>query len=122
MFNDPNLTAASLWVKDLIQGQLATAVAMLMIAVLGYQMLSGRLSRKTAFQVVLGCFILFGSSAIAGGLMNGLRDTEPQKIPEDAGNATWTPRPSPSIVRPTPAPFHNSGNPFDPYSGNPGQK
>jgi type IV secretion system protein VirB2 len=63
------LAAASQWGEQLLGGQVATIIAVLAVAVVGFQIMSGQLSLKAALRVAPGCFILFGSSAIAQGLI-----------------------------------------------------
>jgi type IV secretory pathway VirB2 component (pilin) len=71
--NDPGqsvFVAASGWVEGLLLGSFSNAVAVLAVALLGYGMLSGRTDLRRSGRVLLGCFILFGASLIARGLMD----------------------------------------------------
>jgi len=112
-----SFAAASQWIAELMLGRLATAVAIMAVGILGYQMMSGRLSARAALQVILGCFILFGSSAIARGLMDGLPRSQAKFSPTVADQAPPTLTPVPLAV-PSLAPTAKSGNPFDPYADN----
>ena len=112
-----SIALASQWIEDLVHGRLATAVAIAAVGSLGYQMMSGRFSARAALRVILGCFILFGSSTIARGLMDGLPHSQPEFSPTVAYQAPPMSTPVPVIV-PSFAPTSNSGNPFDPYPGN----
>jgi type IV secretory pathway VirB2 component (pilin) len=112
-----SLVAASQWVEELVQGRLTTAIAILAVATLGYQMISGRFSARAALRVLLGCFILFGSSTIARGLMDALQSGGPEVNPTVVYQIPPARAPSPAVV-PSLAPSTNSGNPFDPYAGN----
>lgn len=64
MTNSALLDSVS-WIRDLLTGTLAISIAVLAIAWLGFVTLQGRLMWRDGARIVLGCFILFGSSAIA---------------------------------------------------------
>jgi type IV secretion system protein VirB2 len=106
---DGSLVAASRWLTDLLAGQIATTVAVLAVAFVGVRMLTGRLSVKAALRVVVGCFVLFGSSVLVKGLILAARDAGTPMAPPSATSYQAPPRPTP-IAPPS------SGNPFDPYS------
>jgi type IV secretory pathway VirB2 component (pilin) len=106
---DGSLVAASRWLTDLLAGQIATTIAVLAVAFVGFRMLTGRFSVKAALRVVLGCFVLFGSSVLVQGLMLAARDAGTPMVPAAAAPYQTPPRP-------TPAAPPSSANPFDPYS------
>lgn len=112
-----SLATASQWVEQLLQGRTATAIAIMAVAILGYQTMLGRFSMKSAVRVVLGCFILFGSSAIARSLMDRVRDAGAPFATRDVYPPPPAIPPMP-IVKPTISPPPNSANPFDPYAAN----
>lgn len=60
--------AALQWVQGTLLGNVATAVAVIAVAMVGFMMLTGRLNWRFGATVVLGCFILFGSAAIVSGI------------------------------------------------------
>ncbi len=60
--------AALNWVQGTLLGNVATAVAVIAVAMVGFMMLTGRLNWRFGATVVLGCFILFGSAAIVSGI------------------------------------------------------
>ena len=62
------ILAALDWVKGTMLGNVATAVAVIAVAMVGFMMLTGRLNWKFGATVILGCFILFGSAAIVSGI------------------------------------------------------
>lgn len=65
----PNVFVAALqWLQGTLLGELATAVAVIAVAVVGLLLLSGRIDVRRSVQVIFGCFILFGASTIAAGL------------------------------------------------------
>jgi type IV secretory pathway VirB2 component (pilin) len=55
------LASAATWVTDLLFGPLATTIAVIAVAWVGFAMLSGRLDIKRGLSVVFGCFLLFGA-------------------------------------------------------------
>ena len=61
--------AASEWVQTTLLGSLATAVAVIAVATVGLLLLTGRVNLKRGLTVFVGCFILFGASSIANGLL-----------------------------------------------------
>ena len=64
---NPILGAAS-WVRDLLMGPLATTVAVIAVAVVGFMMLTGRMNWKHGAMVILGLFILFGAPHIVASI------------------------------------------------------
>lgn len=56
------------WLQATLLGQVATAVAVIAVAMVGFMMLTGRLNWRFGATVIIGCFILFGSAAIVGGI------------------------------------------------------
>ncbi len=63
------LLQAANWVRSLLLGTPAVAIATIAIAGIGFLMLQGRLPIRRALIAVLGCFIIFGSTSIARGLL-----------------------------------------------------
>ena len=64
------IVAAINWVQGTLLGNIATAVAVIAVAVVGFMMLTGRMNWKHGITVVLGCFIIFGAAAIVGGIQS----------------------------------------------------
>lgn len=56
------------WLQATLLGQVATAVAVIAVAMVGFMMLTGRLNWRFGATVIIGCFILFGAGAIVGGI------------------------------------------------------
>lgn len=80
------LTAAVDWVQAALLGTMATTLAILAVAAVGFMMLGGRISVRPALTVVLGCFVLFGAAQIVAGIRAslGARDTSAlSSVPED---------------------------------------
>lgn len=62
------LLGAVNWVQGTLLGAVATAVAVIAVAGCGFMMLTGRMNWRYGGMVILGCFVLFGASAIVGGI------------------------------------------------------
>lgn len=67
--SDAAIPAAIDWAVGTLMGSVATGVAVLAVAFLGFGMLAGRIDWRTGVRVVLGIFILFGAPMIARELM-----------------------------------------------------
>lgn len=63
------LGAAVNWLEGALLGQLATALAIIAVALVGFAMLNGRIHYRRGATVILGCFVLFGAKSIASGLV-----------------------------------------------------
>lgn len=114
--NSP-LLAAVTWFEQVLTGQIATAAAIVAIALVGFRMLSGDLSIRDGVRVVVGCFILFGAPLIARSFVASIRSDELAAAPPAK---IQFPAPPPSSPPPTPpGPSSRSGNPFDPNSAGP---
>ena len=59
---------AAHWVQGTLLGNVATAAAVIAVAVVGFSMLTGRMNWRHGGMVILGCFVLFGAGAIVGGI------------------------------------------------------
>ena len=62
------IVAAVQWLQGTMLGSVATTVAVVSVASVGFMMLAGRLEVRRGMIVVLGCFIVFGASSIAAGI------------------------------------------------------
>ena len=62
------ILAALTWLQGTLLGNVATAVAVIAVAMVGFMMLTGRVNWKLGATVIMGCFILFGSAAIVSGI------------------------------------------------------
>ena len=62
------LVAAMVWIQDTLLGNVATAAAVIAVAVVGFMMLTGRIEWRRGLTVVIGCFIIFGAVAIVSGI------------------------------------------------------
>ena len=56
------------WIQGTLLGTLATVVAVIAVASVGFMMLTGRINWRHGAVVILGCFILFGAASIVAGI------------------------------------------------------
>lgn len=56
------------WLQGTLLGTVATVVAVIAVAVVGFMMLTGRINWRHGAVVILGCFILFGAASIVAGI------------------------------------------------------
>ena len=56
------------WMQGTLLGTVATVVAVIAIASVGFLMLTGRVNWRHGAVVILGCFILFGAASIVAGI------------------------------------------------------
>ena len=70
--NDPAgsgpIVGAVSWLQGTLLGNVATAVAVIAVAAVGFLMLTGRINWKYGATVVWGLFMLFGAASIVGGI------------------------------------------------------
>jgi type IV secretion system protein VirB2 len=64
------IVAALSWLQGTLLGNVATAVAVIAVAMVGFMMLTGRLNWRFGATVIVGCFVLFGSAAIVTGIQS----------------------------------------------------
>jgi type IV secretory pathway VirB2 component (pilin) len=98
-----SLVAAVAWLQGTVLGTIATTIAVVAVAWIGLLMLMGRFEVRRGLTAVAGCFVLFGASAIAGG------------IRASAGSEMATAYVPPEVAPPpdVPPPRRNP----DPYAG-----
>ena len=112
---DSSLVAAVIWVEGVLLGTVATTIATIAVAAIGLMMLQGRVKWRKGASVILGCFILFGASAIGRGIRllasDGPRVAyEPVVAPHYI--ITAAPQPLPRATQGSSGPADN-----DPYAG-----
>jgi type IV secretory pathway VirB2 component (pilin) len=103
--NASAITAATSWIEAVLTGSVATGLATLAIAGVGFGLLAGRVELRRAAQVVVGCFILFGAPVLVRELTGALRGNS-IAVPDMANGPS---------VSPPPAPRQPPGG--DPYAG-----
>jgi len=91
------------WLEHLLLGSIAVAIATLAVAATGIALLTGRIDRRRATVLVIGCFTVFGAASIEPGLI-GLPGATEASSPQ-------TPSSPPPAQRPQLTPG------FDPYAG-----
>ena len=64
------IVAALGWMQGTLLGTVATAVAVMAVAAVGFMMLTGRMNWRFGATVILGCFILFGAASIVAGIQS----------------------------------------------------
>ena len=62
------IVAALAWMQGTLMGNVATAIAVMAVAAVGFMMLTGRMNWRFGATVIIGCFILFGAASIVGGI------------------------------------------------------
>ena len=62
------ILASIQWIQGTLLGNVATAVAVIAVAAVGFMMLTGRMNWKHGITVIIGCFVLFGAAAIVAGI------------------------------------------------------
>ena len=62
------IVSALSWLQGTLLGNVATAVAVIAVAMVGFMMLTGRMNWRFGGTVIVGCFVLFGSAAIVSGI------------------------------------------------------
>jgi type IV secretion system protein VirB2 len=67
------ILASIQWIQGTLLGNVATSVAVIAVAVVGFMMLTGRMNWRHGVTVIIGCFILFGAAAIVAGIQLAAR-------------------------------------------------
>lgn len=62
------IVSALMWLQGTLLGNVATAVAVIAVAMVGFMMLTGRMNWRFGATVIVGCFVLFGAGAIVSGI------------------------------------------------------
>lgn len=96
------LVAVVHWLEGTLLGTIATTVAVIAVASIGFAALSGRVEIRRVLTVVGGCFILFGASSIVAGIQGVL----------SGGDATFS---APPVMAADTSPL--AALPYDPYAG-----
>ena len=64
------IVAALSWMQGTLLGNVATAVAVMAVAAVGFMMLTGRMNWRFGATVIVGCFVLFGAASIVSGIQS----------------------------------------------------
>ena len=66
------VVAALKWLEGTLLGNVATSISVIAVAFIGFLMLTGRMNWRFGATVVVGCFILFGATAIVAGIQTAV--------------------------------------------------
>jgi type IV secretory pathway VirB2 component (pilin) len=109
-FQTGAVASAVSWLDGALLGSMATIIAIIAVASLGMLLMAGRVHSRRAMEVVLGCFIIFGASSIAAGLLSILNSSDREGGPQ--------PSPPPaSVSAPAVTQSPVTTAPYDPYAG-----
>jgi type IV secretory pathway VirB2 component (pilin) len=61
---------ALLWLQGTLLGTVATTIAVMAVAAIGFMMLTGRMNWRFGATVIIGVFILFGATTIVAGIQS----------------------------------------------------
>lgn len=64
---DP-ITNALLWMQSILLGPIATSLAVMAVAGVGFMMLTGRMNWRYGGTVIVGVFIIFGAPRLVAGI------------------------------------------------------
>ena len=64
------IESALMWMQNTMLGNVATAVAVMAIAAVGFGMLTGRMNWRFGATVIIGIFIIFGAPVIVAGIQS----------------------------------------------------
>ena len=106
------LIAAVTWFQSALLGTVATVIAVIAIASLGFMMLTGRVNLRSGAAAIVGSFVLFGASTIVVGLQFALSSSS-----DTIAASTLPPSPAQVPVTAVPEPVASSRPPYDPYAG-----
>lgn len=67
------ILASIAWIQGTLLGNVATAVAVVAVAIVGFMMLTGRMNWRHGVTVIIGCFVLFGAASIVAGIQAAAR-------------------------------------------------
>lgn len=62
------LVKAVSWLQATLLGTVATTIAVVAVAAVGFMMLTGRINWRHGAAVIVGCFIVFGAASIVAGI------------------------------------------------------
>jgi type IV secretory pathway VirB2 component (pilin) len=84
-------TGAVRWIEGLLLGEVALALCVIAVALIGVMMLRGRLPVRDGLRVALGCAVLLGAPVIASGFMAGSSEfraapVQPPPLPAQAAS------------------------------------
>ncbi|MEE4339957.1 TrbC/VirB2 family protein [Erythrobacter sp.] len=66
--SDSPITDALLWMQGLLLGPIATSLAVMAVAGVGFMMLTGRMNWRYGGTVIIGVFIIFGAPRLVNSI------------------------------------------------------
>lgn len=90
------------WFMSALAGTVASLLAVIAVAALGFAMLSGRIDTGRAGRLLLGCALVFGAPVIGGALVR---------------ISSAQPTPPAQAVAPAPIKLPDRSSGYDPYAG-----
>ncbi|SMQ69855.1 type IV secretion system protein VirB2 [Altererythrobacter xiamenensis] len=64
------VVSALAWLQGTLLGTVATTIAVMAVAAIGFMMLTGRMNWRFGATVIVGVFILFGATTIVAGIQS----------------------------------------------------
>lgn len=108
---------ATSWLTSEPLGSFVTSIAVIAIATMGLLLLFGRIDIRRAARLLVGCFVVFGASAIARGIFDAVSVSPGGADVTQASLQPVSPRPPASInPKPNTTSATPGSNPFDPYN------
>ena len=105
-----SIVASIMWIEHALLGTVATSVAVICVAGVGYEVLKGHIPVRRLATVIIGCFILFGASDIAAAL-------SALATRGSASDQVYREPPAPVFIVPPRTTLKTAPDPFDPYAG-----
>ena len=90
------IVAAVQSLQGTLLGTVATTVAVVAVAAVGFLMLGGRIDWRRGATVIAGCFVLFGATSIVAGIRGGV-GAEPVETPAYVPPPTTRVPPAPQV-------------------------
>jgi len=66
--SDDPITSALVWMQGILLGPIATSLAVMAVAGVGFMMLTGRMNWRYGGTVIIGVFIIFGAPRLVGSI------------------------------------------------------
>lgn len=66
--SDDPITAALTWMQGILLGPIATSLAVMAVAGVGFMMLTGRMNWRYGGTVIIGVFIIFGAPRLVASI------------------------------------------------------
>ena len=90
------IVAAISWVEGTLLGNIATTIAVIAVASVGFMLFTCRVGYRHGLTVMIGSFILFGATSIVAGLQALMTGGETPEV-------AYVAEPPPPVISPAPA-------------------